>query len=90
MNIHTVIHRLSWWHGDCKRGVMPLGLPALREAHVHLAGLGIAAPAGSFYAYEPFRALGLPEAALRIGLAPYNTHDDVDRLLAGLDDFLDG
>ncbi len=30
------------------------------------------------------------EAALRIGLAPYNTHDDVDRLLAGLDDFLDG
>ncbi len=45
-------------------------------------------PAGSFYAYEPFRALKLEDPALRVGLAPYNTTDDVDRLLAGLGDFL--
>lgn len=38
MNIHTVIHRLSWWHGDCKRGVMPLDLPALRAQFPSLAG----------------------------------------------------
>ena len=46
-------------------------------------------PAGSFYAYEPFRALGLPvDAGMRVGLAPYNDRGDVDRLLDGLADFL--
>jgi selenocysteine lyase/cysteine desulfurase len=48
----------------------------------------VVAAAGSFYAYEPFRALKLEDPALRVGLAPYNTADDVDRLLAGLGDFL--
>jgi cysteine desulfurase family protein (TIGR01976 family) len=55
-----------------------------REAQVHLAARGVVAPAGSFYAYEPFTALGLKDPALRMGLAPYNTADDVDRLLDGL------
>ncbi len=50
-----------------------------------LAARGVNAPAGSFYAYEPAHRLGLGEAGgLRIGLAPYTTADDVDRLLAGL------
>ena len=46
------------------------------------------APAGSFYAYEPFRALKLEDPALRVGIAPYNSIEDVDRLLEGLDSFL--
>ena len=59
-----------------------------REAQAHLASRGVVAPAGSFYAYEPFRALKLENPALRVGLAPYNSAEEVDRLLEGLDDFL--
>jgi selenocysteine lyase/cysteine desulfurase len=56
-----------------------------------LAGRNVNAPAGSFYAYEAARRLGLgPEGALRIGLAPYTDDRDVDRLLAGLAEALDG
>lgn len=46
------------------------------------------APAGSFYAYEPFTALKLHDPALRVGLAPYTDTEDVDRLLDGLASFL--
>ena len=43
------------------------------------------APAGTFYAYEPARLLGLgDEGGVRIGLAPYTDQNDVDRLLDGL------
>ncbi|MGW2181542.1 cysteine desulfurase-like protein [Streptomyces sp. NPDC001732] len=59
-----------------------------REAQVHLAARDVLAPAGSFYAYEPFAALKLEDPALRVGLAPYNTTDEVDRLLDGLSSFL--
>ena len=47
----------------------------------------VLAPAGTFYAHETFRALDLPvDSGLRIGLAAYNDHTDVDRLLEGLTD----
>jgi cysteine desulfurase family protein (TIGR01976 family) len=47
-----------------------------------LAQHDINAPAGSFYAYEASRRLGLGDAGgLRIGLAPYSTSNDVDRLI---------
>src|SRR3978361_1797917 len=50
-----------------------------------LADRGVNAPAGTFYAYEPARRLGLDAAGgVRIGLAPYNDAYDVDRLLDGL------
>jgi cysteine desulfurase family protein (TIGR01976 family) len=50
-----------------------------------LAERGVNAPAGSFYAYEPARHLGLgPAGGVRIGLAPYNNADDVARLIEGL------
>ena len=50
-----------------------------------LAGRGVNAPAGSFYAIEAARWLGLGEAgAVRAGLAPYTSAEDVDRLLAGV------
>ena len=48
-----------------------------------LAERGIHAPSGTFYAYEPARALGV-EAGLRIGLAPYNDDAEVDRLAQAL------
>jgi cysteine desulfurase family protein (TIGR01976 family) len=54
-----------------------------------LAERGVNAPAGSFYAIEASRWLGLGDAGgLRAGLAPYTDQDDVDRLLAGLREFL--
>ena len=57
-------------------------------AAVFLAERGILAPAGSFYALEASRQLGLGDAgALRIGLAPYNTAAEIDTLLAAIDDF---
>ncbi|MFD9902774.1 cysteine desulfurase-like protein [Streptomyces sp. NPDC059063] len=59
-----------------------------RDAQAHLAARDVVAVAGSFYAYEPFTALKLEDPALRVGLAPYNTADDVDRLLEGLGAFL--
>ena len=50
-----------------------------------LAERGVNAPAGSFYAYEASRRLGLGTAGgLRVGLAPYSDDGDVDRLLSGL------
>jgi selenocysteine lyase/cysteine desulfurase len=53
----------------------------------HLATRGVNAPAGSFYAYEPAKRLGLGEAGgLRLGLAPYSDDSDVDRLLEALAD----
>jgi cysteine desulfurase family protein (TIGR01976 family) len=56
-----------------------------RRAHEGLAERGVFAPAGSFYALEASRRLGLgDDGALRIGLAPYTDDEDVDRLLDGL------
>ncbi|MFT4294856.1 MAG: cysteine desulfurase-like protein [Micropruina sp.] len=57
------------------------------DAYRFLAARDIAAPAGTFYAYEPARALGVT-SGLRVGLAPYNTDAEIDRLLDGLDAFL--
>ncbi|WP_329000584.1 cysteine desulfurase-like protein [Kribbella sp. NBC_00709] len=50
-----------------------------------LAKAGVNAPAGSFYAYEVARHLGLgPAGAVRAGLAPYTDQSDVDRLVAAV------
>ena len=55
------------------------------EVYRHLATLKINAPSGNFYALEVSRALGLGDTgAVRAGLAPYSTMEDVDRLVAGL------
>ncbi|GGM94587.1 hypothetical protein GCM10011578_013620 [Streptomyces fuscichromogenes] len=53
-----------------------------------LAAHDVPAPAGSLYAHEPFTVLKLQGPALRAGPSPYNTPDDVDRLLDGLAAFL--
>lgn len=53
--------------------------------HRHLAGLGINAPASHFYAWECSHRLGLgPAGGVRIGMAPYTTVQEVDRLLEGV------
>jgi cysteine desulfurase family protein (TIGR01976 family) len=60
-----------------------------RDAYEFLATRDVLAPAGTFYAYEPFRRLGVDDTqGLRLGLAPYSTGDDVERVLTGLRDFL--
>ncbi|MBC2932040.1 cysteine desulfurase-like protein [Nocardioides sp. zg-1228] len=59
------------------------------EVFERLARRDVLVPAGTFYAHETFRALGLPvDSGLRIGLAAYNDDSDVDRLLDGLADAL--
>ena len=59
------------------------------DAYDALAKRDVLVPAGTFYAHETFRALGLSvDSGLRIGLAAYNDDSDVDRLLEGLSDVL--
>lgn len=56
-----------------------------QEIYRALAAENINAPAGSFYALECSRHLGLGDAgAVRVGLAPYTSDDDIDRLIAAL------
>lgn len=55
------------------------------EVYRGLAERGVDAPAGTFYALEAARHLGLgDEGGVRVGLAPYTSVDDVDRLLTAL------
>ncbi|GAA3568211.1 cysteine desulfurase-like protein [Microlunatus spumicola] len=64
-----------------------LTFPGRRSADVSqgLLERDVLAPAGSFYAIEPFRALGLEdEGGVRVGLAAYTETAEVDRLLDGL------
>jgi len=50
-----------------------------------LAAAGVNAPAGSFYALEASRWLGLGDTgAVRAGIAPYTDDADIDRLVAAV------
>jgi cysteine desulfurase family protein (TIGR01976 family) len=54
-----------------------------------MAKKSVTLPASNFYALETSRKLGLGDSgALRAGLAPYSTRDDVDRLVAGLKEII--
>jgi cysteine desulfurase family protein (TIGR01976 family) len=56
-----------------------------REVYEHLATVGVNAPASHFYAIEASRHAGLgDEGAVRAGIAPYTSAEDVDRLVAGV------
>lgn len=56
-----------------------------RKVYEHLAAAGVNAPANSFYAIEASRWIGLGDTgAIRAGLAPYTSADDVERLIAGV------
>lgn len=55
------------------------------EVSAALAARDIHAPSGNFYGLEASRALGLGDTGgLRVGLAPYSTTAEVDRLLDAL------
>jgi selenocysteine lyase/cysteine desulfurase len=84
---------------DAIPGVTRYGAPARRtptvlfsvqgrtgaDVYEELAARGVNAPASSFYALEASRWIGLGDTgAVRAGLAPYTSDDDVDRLLAGV------
>ena len=65
--------------------------PGRRSADVSraLAERDVLAPAGSFYAYEAFARLDVDDdAGLRVGMAPYVSEEDVDRLLTALGEHL--
>ena len=56
------------------------------EAATRLGEQGFAVWHGNYYAVEIMKRLGLDEGAVRIGIVHYNTADEVDRLLAALDE----
>ena len=59
------------------------------DLYKFMASLKVNLPAHNFYALEVSKALGLGEAgAIRAGVAPYSTKDDVDRLISGIKEFL--
>jgi cysteine desulfurase family protein (TIGR01976 family) len=60
------------------------------DVYAHLGAHGVNAPAGTFYAYEAARLLGLDEGGLRMGLAAYTNDADVDRLLEQLTAYVGG
>ncbi|RKH49308.1 cysteine desulfurase-like protein [Corallococcus llansteffanensis] len=61
------------------------GLPA-RAVAEHLARQDVGVAAGHYYATLAADALGLmPDGAVRASLLHYNTQEDVERLMAGLD-----
>ena len=58
-----------------------------RDLAADLAGHGIMAGGGSFYANRALEALGIPPAhgVLRLSFVHYTHEDEVDRLIAALD-----
>ena len=74
-------------YGDPDRSRTPTTLftvtgVAPAEVYRALADRGVNAPAGTFYAYECAKVLGIEnEGAVRAGIAPYTSKSDVDRLV---------
>jgi cysteine desulfurase family protein (TIGR01976 family) len=81
-------------HGSPQRRRTPtvlFSVSGLSPAEVYrgLAARGVNAPAGSFYALECSRHLGLGDGgAVRAGIAPYTAEADVHALLAALSDIV--
>ncbi|MGL5930228.1 MAG: cysteine desulfurase-like protein [Dermatophilaceae bacterium] len=62
---------------------------ALQRVYSGLAERGVNAPAGTFYAIECSRHLGLGDTGgVRLGLAPYTSPSDVERFLTALADIV--
>ncbi|MBX3067725.1 MAG: cysteine desulfurase-like protein [Cryobacterium sp.] len=59
------------------------------DAYHFLAARKVDAPSSNFYALEASRRLGLGnDGGLRVGLAPYSSAEDTNRLVTGLREFL--
>ena len=55
------------------------------DVYLRLAAKGVNAPASNFYALEISRAMGLGDSgAVRAGLAPYSTMEDIARLVEAI------
>jgi cysteine desulfurase family protein (TIGR01976 family) len=59
-----------------------------QEVATFLAQRDVAVWHGNYYALETMRHLGLEDGAVRAGIVHYNTADEVDRLLLGLDELV--
>jgi cysteine desulfurase family protein (TIGR01976 family) len=59
------------------------------EAATRLGEQGFAVWHGNYYAVEIMKRLGLDDGAVRVGIVHYNTADEVERLLAALDELAD-
>jgi cysteine desulfurase family protein (TIGR01976 family) len=53
-----------------------------RQVATHLAGESIYVWNGNYYAVEIMKRLNKPEGMVRVGLAHYNTHEEIDRFEA--------
>jgi cysteine desulfurase family protein (TIGR01976 family) len=75
----------------CSTVSVRLGKGTPTEAATFLADRGIFTWDGNFYALNLTERLGVEKlgGVLRVGLVHYNTAEEVDRLLAGLTDFLE-
>ncbi len=64
-----------------------LGKTTAGEAAAALANQGICVWDGDFYAARPVQVLGLAERGglIRTGISMYNTHEELDRLIAGIE-----
>jgi cysteine desulfurase family protein (TIGR01976 family) len=64
-----------------------LGSATAAEAAIALGNQGICVWDGDFYAARPVQVLGLAERGglLRTGISMYNTREELDRLLAGIE-----
>ncbi len=59
-----------------------------RDVATFLAGHDLAVWHGNYYALETMRHLGLPDGAVRAGIVHYNTEEEVDRLVAALEELV--
>jgi cysteine desulfurase family protein (TIGR01976 family) len=82
---------ILYGHAEKRTPTLYFNFPNISGKAIYefLATKKINAPAANFYAYEVSLALGLGDAgAVRTGLAPYSTKEDVDRLFEALKEFL--
>jgi cysteine desulfurase family protein (TIGR01976 family) len=86
----------SWTlHGigemDCRAPTFSITHDTLSplEAATRLGEQGFAVWHGNYYAVEIMKRLGLEDGAVRVGIVHYNTTDEVERLLAALDELAD-
>lgn len=88
--LETGLRGVVQLHGSPTRDRTPTTLFSVdgfspAEVYRRLADRGVNAPAGTFYAIECARWLGIGDAgAVRAGIAPYTSESDVDRLVAAV------
>ena len=80
------LHGLPTMEGRVPTFALSIAGVGPREAATRLGERGFAVWHGNYYAVEIMERLGLPEGAVRVGFVHYNTDEEVDRLLAALEE----